>query len=469
MRTLTLSAMAVLATVGMATSAQAGLIASAIFAESGAKASVPGIGGSSFTAFDRPYRSLNGQWWIITATISGGTTATDEVVIVGSGTTGSVVAQEGVTLINGQVIRSASIDQRAAVNDSGAYAFTAQFDLIPSMSGSSVADAIVSGDQMTSPARAFRSFDAISSLTDIGWGTAISSPSIDNAGRIAARTTSLRGINGASNPVAAVDSGLFRNSGATLDAREGDAATSPGGGADLWQNFAADDYTVDASGNNWVALGDTNGATATDQMLVYNNSIVLQEGTDSTALGSNIAASGIREASILPSGHWWAHGGNVDGTDWVVYGTDAVTKSVLAKTDDAITPGSSETWDDTPFANCFFAFAADNDGNYVIGGTTNNADAGANAVLVYNGLSVILREGDQVDLDGNGILDDDAFLATFNNDDLFLAGNLLYFTADIRDAAGTALGQAYMVVQVPTPGAMGLLALGGLVGLRRRR
>ncbi len=457
---------AIVAVSGLAASSQAASVASAIFAEAGPRSVVPGLAANSFTAFDRPYRSLNGDWWVITAIINTGSTATDEVVIVGTGTTGTVVAQEGVTLVNGTVIRSGSIDQRASVNNSGAYVFAGNVSTGPL--ATNIADAAIRGDQVASPSVAFRSFDAIPSLTDIGWGTSISSLNIDNAGRIGARSSLFRGINGQPNPATSVDSGLFRTSGATLDAREGDAATMPVGVSDLWQNFDSDDFTVDAAGNNWVAVGDTNAAS-NDDIVVYNNTVVIQEGVDSTGLGAPVGAGGVFEASILPDGRWWARGGNTDLNDWVILGTDEQNKTVIATTDQSITAGSSETWDDGPFIQTFFAFTADNDGNYVIGGTTNSSDVNANAVLVYNGLLELIREGDQIDLDGNGVLDDDAFISAFNNDDLFLADDLLYFTGDIVNAGGTSLGQAYLRLRVPAPSALVLLALGGVVGLRRRR
>src|SRR5690606_188027 len=49
-------------------------------------------------------------------------------------------------------------------------------------------------------------------------------------------------------------------------------------------------------------------------------------------------------------------------------------------------------------------------GDYLVVGNTDNADTGADSVVVLNGETVLLREGDAVDLDGNGMLDDDAFV-----------------------------------------------------------
>jgi len=83
---------------------------------------------------------------------------------------------------------------------------------------------------------------------------------------------------------------------------------------------------------------------------------------------------------------------------------------------------------------------------------------------------VFLREGDGIDIDGNGLADDNAFISVFNNDDAILTNDLRYFlTVDAVDGAGTALGQVFMVVQVPEPGALSLLAVGALGLLRRRR
>ncbi len=70
MRAVTVSSM--IAAAALTASAHAG-IASAIFAQTGVKSAAPGMGGLVFTSFDRPYRSLNGNW-IITATVNTGVT-----------------------------------------------------------------------------------------------------------------------------------------------------------------------------------------------------------------------------------------------------------------------------------------------------------------------------------------------------------------------------------------------------------
>jgi hypothetical protein len=92
-----------------------------------------------------------------------------------------------------------------------------------------------------------------------------------------------------------------------------------------------------------------------------------------------------------------------------------------------------------------------------------------NAVLVLNGTTEVLREGDPVDVNGNGLFDDDAFLSVFNNDDSFLTDDLkYYFNADLRNGAGTSIGQAFLVAQVPEPSSLALFALAAGLLLRRR-
>ena len=101
--------------------------------------------------------------------------------------------------------------------------------------------------------------------------------------------------------------------------------------------------------------------------------------------------------------------------------------------------------------------------------------ADADAVLVYNNEFVIARQGDPVDLDGNGLFDDGVYINVFNNDDSFLTDDGWYFfTATLWDAAHNDLGQAYMAIQVPEPGMrepagdrrVGVVASPALVALR---
>jgi hypothetical protein len=143
---------------------------------------------------------------------------------------------------------------------------------------------------------------------------------------------------------------------------------------------------------------------------------------------------------------------------------------VLAATGDPVPGGlPGELFDDTSFAATFFSMTGNGAGDYVYGGVTNNVDTNANGVLVFNNSTVLLREGDAVDLNGNGLADDDAFLSVFNNEDAFLTDDLrYYFTADLRDGAGTALGQAFMTLTIPEPCSLALVVWGMMLLWCRR-
>ncbi len=177
------------------------------------------------------------------------------------------------------------------------------------------------------------------------------------------------------------------------------------------------------------------------------------------------------------TGHYM-FGGSNSGTpriDWM--SRDGV---VIAQTGQSITPGSTEVY--TNFSasgsgantNTFHAGASNNLGDYVVGGSTRVGGVNTFA-WVLNGQQVIAREGDQVDLDGDGTLDD-AFLgpATGGTASLASAAQLtddrtFYFSAPLRNAAGASLGRGMFSVQaVPEPTSIAALALGAAALLRRR-
>jgi hypothetical protein len=113
---------------------------------------------------------------------------------------------------------------------------------------------------------------------------------------------------------------------------------------------------------------------------------------------------------------------------------------LVAKTGDALS--GSETYGDT-----FYAFTGNSAGDWVLACNTSEPNAQLNEVVVWNG-SVVVREGDPVDVDGNGSFDDNAFVgrnstssSVFQPNDFVLTDdNVLYFFATLKDAAGADLG-----------------------------
>jgi hypothetical protein len=449
-----LSAAAVLIPAGVA-SAQA--LPRAIYTEIAASptSTVPGVPGVIFESFDRPYVSPSGNFWILGAETNGATTE-DRIIIVGSGTTGNTVVREGVN-IPGFSESPGFIDQKLAINDAGDYVFATN------SSAATTADEIIV--KFTAATNTFsivaREADPTGYIAGENHAADLNSPGITNGGVVSYVDTPTVGA----LPDANDD---FFVLGTTILAQEG--ITTPTGQNPVqgaWENFVAGDNFVDKTGTNYLARGDLLGATATDAVVVVNNNVVIQEGAvlPGTSFTSPVVAGAADEAFMFTGGHWLARGNNVDGRDWVL------RNGAVVATDAEAVPGGNagETFGDASFTDTFFSITANDNGDYVYGGVTNNV-ATANAVLVFNDSFVFLREGDAVDVNGNGIADDDAFISVFNNDDAILTNDLRYYlTADLVNGAGTALGQAFMVVQVPEPGALSLIALGALATLRRRR
>lgn len=431
---------------------------------------IPGGGGLRFntgttTQFDRPYVSANGQYFIMTAIAETPLTTDDEVIVVGELSAGAIlsanmVCREGTTAIEpGRLADSASIGRNAAINNSGQFVFQAN------LSGATTDDeVIVKGSSFMSPslavgAREGQTTGALGGAITLG--STIDSPGINVGGKIAFRATLTGAPTGQTTAA-------FLDDGNTLAAQVGvTVPTGLVGGASTWQTIGADDFYLSGDGSSWLAVGDTNGVTTADGIIAINNGVVIQEGQPlpGSAHPSTVSAT-FGEAVMSTGGSWMARGSFADTNDWVVH--NGTPLSITGDTVPGGLPG--ETFDDALFSGTYFALASNGVGDSVYGGVTTAADANMNAVLVYNDSFVLAREGDPVDIDGNGLYDDNAFISVFNNDDMFLTDDgYLYLFADIRDSALASLGQAFIVIQVPAPAATSLAGLLLLTTARRRR
>lgn len=419
---------------------------------------VPGLPGVSFTAFDRPYRSPDGTRWIISATTNAPNSAT-EVLITGIGLSGSraLLAQEAVTPVDGtRACDTGGFDIRLGINNSGNATFACSLD------GATTDDEVIVkhvGGLFGVVAREGQSTAPL--IPNALLGVTLHSASISNTDAISYAGSSLTG----SGVTTATNAALFLNSNASLAAQKG--VTIPGGMGvtNPWETFNTDDYYVSADGTKWMSIGDTTGATATDAIVAVNNNVEIREGSPA-APGLDPVLT-IVEGMMMSDGNWFARTSEAAGTG----GEDALIRSgvLLAKTDDPVPGGlPGETFTDALFGATFFWMQSNNLGDFIYGGTTSNPDVTKDAVLVMNNSLVVARQGDPVDLNGNGIFDDDAYIDVFNNDDGFLTdARELYFTADLINGAGTSLGQAYLMLVVPEPATLSLLGLAALFVRRR--
>ena len=203
-------------------------------------------------------------------------------------------------------------------------------------------------------------------------------------------------------------------------------------GAEIWDSFDFDDCGGTADGAHWFAKGDTeNVNTAIDGILAVDDAIVIQEG--SPVAGSAMIAADVIFTRMLSDGTWFARGDDPASDDWAVR-----NGVLLAKTGDPIT--AIENW-----GAAFSAFTGNRVGDWLLAGSTTNPDTNRDNALVLNGTRVIAREGDAVDLDGDPDTFDDAFLNTFQPNDLHLTDEKrIYLLVTLRNGLGTAIGDAFL-------------------------
>ena len=414
------------------------------------------------TQFDRPFLSPDGSRWVIGGFANEAASA-DRVIVAGSGTTragATLVLQEGPFAL--EAGRNYSfVDTELSINDSGQVAFVADLD------GSTTNDEVlctvnVDGTGLTLIAREDQP-EPTGLFPGNFIGVTIDSPTITNDGRVGFKT--LLDGPGTALPVAPLTANnndfLFLAStggGLTTIAQEGVTPVSPGG--PIWDLFDAGDFYVSADGSRWIAQGNDEGPTTSDQVGVYfdgtTSAAVIREGSSIYAPGV-VSTGGAAEMFMSRNGaHWIANGSNTtsDTNDWVVFNGTRV-----AGTDEDITPNNTtdpaEAFDDAIFTTTFFSIAVNNAGDYIVAGTTNNPNADTNAVIVLNGSRVVVREGDPVDVNDDGLPNDNVRVSVFNNFDLFLTDDRkLFFMADLRNDAGIALNsQAFLVIDLgATPG-----------------
>ncbi|MBB6088066.1 hypothetical protein [Wenzhouxiangella marina] len=402
-------------------------------------AAVPGFPGFEFfpgggtSNFDRIYGSPNGNW-----IVSANTTApsTENEVILVNGVTS---AREGTPAPwTGGAENFGVFRTEMAINDNGDWAFSTNTD------GPSGNDEYVVRVINGSFASVAQEGQAILAVPGASWGPVIRNVVMDELGNVGLVSSGVTGVDPSQSELLVLGPIVLAQSGVTVP---------PGQvGSEFWDNFDFIDSHLSADGSRWLIQGDLTGDTASDDVVVVDGNVVVQEGSilSGSSFSEAVDTSGIVGVHMDAGGNWFVRGNNA-GTeqDWVYRNGE-----IIASTGAPVTTGSAELWSDIDFSDCFFLHAGNSRGDYVIGGVTDG-DSASNGVLVANGEFVVVREGDPVDLNGNGLDDDNLFFNTFGNDDGYLSDTgLFYFTATIKEASGSPVAQGIFVADLST--ALGL-------------
>ena len=409
---------------------------------------VPGQPGAGFndttgsqTTFDRPFLSPDGTLVGFKGDIEVSGTFFDDVIVVTplNNPAAAYSVREGFAVpgvTDGSL--SVAFDARVSLLNNGDFAFTGQRRVGNTTQGN---DLVYRYDASTaSLSVAATAGDSFGGSTLDGGG--INSPYLSPTGGIG-----LQGL--LASPGQAV---VF---GPNLLAAEGQ---TPAGAPAATDTFEFQTTFFGNNGQSYLTQARSFPPGRTVDTTIVNGQSVLIGGQaiPNSSLSAALTDTGPAFAALNEAGTWFARGVLVDDTEFTI-----VDGEVYAVEGDAILDGSAgETW------TAFDGISVDALGNVAVVGETT---AGGSAAVLNNEL-VLARTGEAVDLDGDGLFDDDLFIRDFSVDDAVLSQTGQFvFAARLQNAAGSARGQALLVVPVPEPTGLATLGLAGLALLRRRR
>lgn len=388
---------------------------------------------TNFRALEDLIMSPDGSKWVLKARTQQGSDS-ETILMMGSGLSGTAFAQEGRPIIGGT--GAELYDFFGSSLGAGRFNTLNEFAFSARARGgvASVFQKVIrwtGGASFTIP---FAMGSGISGLVDTGasgdetFGNSVGSIHLLDNGTIGSQDSTIGNIATSRRPAIMYNQAGFHQSNVTT------VTNLAGSGIEIWKSISANTFYTSANGVTWMAVGTVNQPTTADDVVVVNGRVVMQEGSLIPGTGVTFAASFAND--VTANGDWYARGDDPADNDW------AVRNGVLvAKTGDPIGPGSSELW-----GNNFVSFGVNRNGDYVLVGNTSSADPAADNVVVVNG-SVVLREGDPVDVDNNGAFDDDAFVGrgvntnvAFEPNDFVLTDDMhLYAFVNLRNAAGQDL------------------------------
>ena len=424
-------------------------------------------------AFLRPFVSPDGTKFVFRGMLA---EANGDVIMSGIADRAAAAirfqARQGFTAIDGAV--AGGFKPLMSMNDNGDFVFGTN------TSASTDADEIVAKANVALP----ETFSIITregslvlpfSPAAVLYGSTSFATGITNAGDISVLTTLTgEGIVSTGTSPIQNNSAMVTGGGAVLSLQRGVTvpgnqlagprnatwATIQGGGGEGMISTRSGD------GLRGLVNGQLNtGSTANDEVLVVDGDVVLQESVAIPGSGIAEPVASLSYSYMEADGNWYAYGRfGPSGFGWAVR-----NGAVLAKHGDAIVPGSAETYAGNatnPVLVTTFFMATGRGSDYVVGGVTNNADTYQNSVLVHNGSTVIAREGDPIDINGNGIADDDAYIANFPQNRAFISADReVWVVVDVRTRAATCnaastnvaampaiIGQAMLVIDLPATG-----------------
>jgi hypothetical protein len=210
-------------------------------------------------------------------------------------------------------------------------------------------------------------------------------------------------------------------------------------GTDPIDGFTQGDGTMTPDGLHWVMEAEVeNEAAGSDRIFIVDGVVVLQELFSSGVLTSTM--DDIFQTRMVSNGDYITRGDDINADDFAY-----MNGAYVLETGSSIPFSGPQVGvvDDT-----ISGVACNRLGDWVAtcGLILDVPDTATDEVLLFNG-EIVAREGDPVDVDGNGLFDDGAFIgrgnltsAAFAANDLYLTDDLyVYVILQLHDGAGNDL------------------------------
>ena len=394
---------------------------------------IPNLPGFQYQVFDRPFVSPDGEHWILNGE-SNHSSGENDLVIVD----GTVVLREDTTpsfLVTGDAINS--FDTRVEINNAGEYCV-----VLNSNAAANENDFVVRGESNGAFTVIAREGSPITGLPGLTHGP-LSSAVLAASGTVGCESDQVSGTPGGTldDNLLLLGSTVLAQNGTTIPTGPLNAGMAP------WSTFNFADYWISADGSSYIVQGNLDAAGGMVNVVAVDGAVVIREDFAIPGGPSDLVdSSGIHNVFMSHSGDWMANG-DFDGSDqgWVVYNGD-----VVALRDEPIYEGATENW-----TSIVFTVATCNGvGDFLVGGLTDGTDPISNRAVVLNNEHVVVREGDPIDFDGNGLFDDDLFFDFLETNSFCLTDDLqVYFVATLRNGSSTStVGEVFVTMDLSSLG-----------------
>ncbi|TVS00246.1 MAG: hypothetical protein EA423_11790 [Phycisphaerales bacterium] len=378
-----------------------------------------GAAGEEFSNFaERPFASPSGNYWIV----KGGSNAA-QTYTVGQGMSfGTALRSDDPAPWNPSFNVGITFINDVAINDNGGWNFVTTVANTLTLARTDGTDWFADVEGETTQVPGLPGVFVANFF--------IQKPVLTNDGRSGYTTLSLD-LPAATRNFLILGDQILSQSGVNVPTNQ------PSGEQDTIKANAVSAFGVSGDGNTWMTEARLripgNFPSGTQlRTVVVNNDAKMQTLHPFGTFASPVVS--IHNTTLSGVGDWLSRASNDDGHDFVVRNGD-----IIAQRGAPIFDGATELFDDGPFAATFFVNVGGPDGDYLVGGTTDNPDSALNSVIVLNNERVIARRGDAVSIDGQTFT-----ISSFANNSAAFLDDAVLIVANLSDAAGTSVGSALL-------------------------